>query len=165
MKEIPLSQGKVALVDDEDYDRLAAHNWYASKDGRTYYARRRDGRNGPTRVMHRVILDAEAQIEVDHINGNGLDNRRSNLRPCTRKENGRSRRATRKPGQHSAHKGVIYNVRAKKWRAYIYPDGRNTHLGYFKDEIDAALAYDAAAVRYFGAFARVNFPREGENQA
>jgi hypothetical protein len=134
MKEIPLTQGKVALVDDEDYERVMAYKWYAAMQGRQWYALRKVQRDGKqtTVEMHRFILDAgDSPLQVDHINGNGLDNRRVNLRLGTRSENQRNsykHRAGRLPGTYLMKRG--YRL-ARPWQAQIWIDGRMRHLGCF----------------------------------
>ena len=151
MKEIQLTQGKVALVDDADYDALSAVKWCSKKDGHTTYAI--SSIEGRTVLIHRLITAAPQGVEVDHINGDGLDNRRDNLRLCSRKENQRNRRVQ---AHSSQYKGVTWHTSHGKWRSQITIDGRNKHLGYFTAEIDAAHAYDEASVKYFGEFARGN---------
>lgn len=163
MKEIPLSQGKVALVSDEDYDHLCQYRWCAHRGGprSSAYAVRNTGK-WPHRThtqMHRVIAERMgleiAGLEVDHINGDGLDNRRSNLRVATAAENRRNRR--RSSNNSSGYKGVSFNRHARKWAAHIGTGGAFLHLGYFVSKEDAAREYDSAARKYFGAFARTNF--------
>ena len=151
MKVIELTQYKFALVDDADYDALAAVKWCAQKDGHTTYAVRNS--EGRTVLMHRVITAAPQGVQVDHINGDGLDNRRDNLRLCTHAENLRNQRV--KP-HSSKYKGVYWDARDGKWQAQIRIDGRKKNLGYFTSELDAGRAYDEAAVKYFGEFARKN---------
>jgi hypothetical protein len=158
LKEIPLTQGKIALVDDEDYPYLSAFNWCATKDRNKWYAVRSFRRNGKqVRVrMHMVILKAPAGLEVDHKNGNGLDNRRDNLRLATRSQN--KRNGIKLEGTSSIYKGVSWRKNLGKWQAIIYLP-KLTYLGSFNDEIEAARAYDAAAREHFGEFARLNFPQ------
>jgi hypothetical protein len=156
MKKIPLSQGKYALVDDADYELVSQYKWsYAPRGG---YASRNaylgGGRKAPKRktiLMHSLIT---GENYVDHINGNGLDNRRSNLRPCTHIENMRNTKlyANNKTG----FKGVHYNKRDKKYQANIRVDKKLKALGYYPTAIEAARAYDNAAKEYFGSFARLN---------
>lgn len=162
MKEIQLTRGYVAIVDDEDYERVAQHKWQANifprADGSlNVYAqrgvRKSDGCKSVQR-LHRFILDAPAGMDIDHINGNSLDNRRSNLRVCTRSENMCNQRP-RACGS-SAFKGVSWFKRDAKWRAQIRIDGKTINLGCFTSEIDAARAYDAAATKNYGEFARTN---------
>ena len=162
MKGIKLSQGYVAIVDDYDYERVATHKWFAKVEVRAdgtvrVYAMRtvrslRGGRT--TKFLHRFILDTPTGMHTDHINGNGLDNRRSNLRVCTNAENRRNQRS--QTGRSSKFKGVNWHKMAAKWRAQVKVDGKTKHLGYFASEIDAARAYDTAALKYFGEFALLN---------
>lgn len=153
MKTIALSQGKVALVSDEDYETLSQFNWYAYKDLRTYYAQRQvsapDGQRTVIR-MHHAICGKGA----DHINGDGLDNRRENLRRCTHQQNTFNTRSRNDSTSH--YKGVSWKMEASKWVAQIQVNGKKKHLGYFVNEDDAARAYDDAALRYFGEFAHLN---------
>lgn len=161
MKEIPLTQGKVALVDDADAAIVAPYKWYASRHRGTFYARTDTGGRLVRRrlAMHRVILGLGAGDgrEVDHINGNGLDNRRANLRICTHAENLRNRGPQR--NNRSGYKGVSLHPDGK-WTAHISINGsRNVrYLGLFSTPEDAARAYDAAARDLFGEYARLNFP-------
>lgn len=158
MREIPLANGRgVALVDDEDYDRLMQHSWYL-QSGR--YAAATFGNRG--HLMHRVILGNPDMPHIDHIDGNGLNNQKSNLRACTASQNQHNRRP--KNNRRSRYKGVT--VRGQRaFCAEIRLDGRSTHLGYFRTEEEAARAYDETARERFGEFARLNFPREGEQAA
>jgi len=108
--------------------------------------------------MHNKIMDVPNGLEVDHINHNRLDNRKSNLRGCTHKENMFNRRSYKK--SRSKYKGVAWHKHNKMWPSNITVDGRQIPLGYFKNEIDAAKAYDMASKKYQGAFAFLNFPNE-----
>lgn len=150
MREIPLSQGQVALVDDEDYERLSRFSWYASwaPDSQTFYARRSVG--SKKHYMHRQILGARAGEQVDHKNHNGLDNRRENLRCCAQRQNLLNTR--KRQACTSKYKGVYWNKSYGEWQARI----KRRHLGFFKDEGDAALAYNQAAAAEFGEFAHLN---------
>lgn len=150
MIEIPLTHGKVALVDSDAVHLVFGHKWWAVKKGPRFYAVTDVKRK---RVyMHRLLLCTN--LDVDHINGDGLDNRRANLRAATRQENVSNMR--KRPGS-SKFKGVCWDKRRDKWMAKIMVDYKTRFLGYFKDEIEAARAYDAAAVSNFGVFARLNF--------
>ncbi len=159
VKEIALTQGKVALVDDEDYEELSKFKWYAAKNRKTWYVARAIGKRPHQRqvLMHREILGAQPGEQCDHINGDGLDNRRCNLRFCTNSQNQMNRRIY---GGTSRFKGVMWNKRHKMWYAQIKHDGKQYHLGCFHKQTDAAHAYDTAARNLFGEFARLNFPRE-----
>jgi hypothetical protein len=107
--------------------------------------------------MHRRILNAPDEFVIDHINYNGLDNRKANLRLATRTQNNRHTRRINKTGS-SKYKGVNWYTREKRWVAKITADGKTFPIGYFKDEIEAARAYDEAAKTYHGDFAALNFP-------
>jgi hypothetical protein len=159
MMTIPLSQGFVAQVDDEDYERCDAHKWSATKTKNTVYAVRKiktpDGKT-TSQLLHRFILDVTCpEIDIDHWNGDGLDCRRSNLRTCVRGENDGNRRKT---NGTSRFKGVSWDSTRGLWRASITIRGRSKFLGRYANESDAALAYDSAARESFGVFARCNFP-------
>ena len=151
MKVIELTQYKFALVDDADYDALAAVKWCAQTRPHTTYAVRWS--EGKVVLMHRVITAAPQGVQVDHINGDGLDNRRDNLRLCSNAENQHNKRVQ---PHSSKYKGVWWDAPSGKWRAGIAINGRNKHLGYFTSELDAAHAYDEAALKAWGEFARKN---------
>lgn len=152
---IELTWGKWAIVDAEDYGRLSSYKWCAVEHSRCWYAKtlRRDGM---PLAMHRLIAGAPKGLLVDHRDHNGLNNRKSNLRLCTRKENRRNRRPNR--GGTSKYKGVCWSKSSKKFRAAINHNGKRYNLGYFDDEIAAAKAYDKKARELFGEFAYLNFP-------
>lgn len=154
--EIPLTQGKIALIDDEDWPLVAGFKWHArvKRDRRCAYAVScRDGR----RIhMHRVILDAPPCAEVDHVNGDGLDNRRKNLRLATRSENQWNKVLYKT--NTSGYKGVFWDKNCSRFRAAIKVFGVRRYLGSFLTAADAARAYDAAARDLHGEFAGLNFP-------
>lgn len=161
MKEISLTRGKVALVDDGDFDWLNQWKWYDSGGGKyKHYARRfLPPKNGVIRCisMHRLILGlhgSTASIEGDHINGNSLDNRRSNLRKCSTAQNACNRRPQKK--NRGRFKGVTWRNDTKKWRAMIRHNKRLIHLGQFDDDADAAIAYNKASLKYHKEFGRLN---------
>ena len=157
--EVPLTRGMVAIVDAVDAEEILSYRWHAVPGKRTWYATRRGARPGPLTVrMHRMILPAEF---VDHVNGNGLDNRRSNLRSATGFQSAGNTHA--KSGR-SAFKGVGWLQTG--WAARC-GDGHGTrqYLGLFPTQEAAALAYDDAARRAYGSYARLNFPRPGEQSA
>lgn len=152
---IPLTQGKKAIVDAEDWLELSHYRWQATtKGGKTWYAKRRDIATGKQISMHRQITGALPGEDVDHLNADGLDNQRSNLRRCSHQEN-TARRRKLKPST-SAYKGVTKG--GYRWRAQLFPRGKHIDLGYFKDEVEAAKAYDAEARKHYGEFALLNFP-------
>jgi hypothetical protein len=154
-KEIQLTQGRVALVDDEDFDELTKLSWCLSSRSRPPYATTNIKISGKYRTvdMHRYLLNPPRGVEVDHINGNGLDNRRSNLRICTHAQNTRNKRSTPRSG----FKGVSLGSGCKKsWTARIRADGIDLYLGSFPDPVLAASAYNKAALKYYGEFACLN---------
>lgn len=164
MKEIKLTQGKVALVDDEDFDRLSPYKWHLKKRENYFYAATSRGRI----VMHRFIMQVnDPSIFIDHVNHNGLDNRRDNLRVCSNQENQWNRGSNK--GTSSKYVGVSKVIMKKKghiytyWVAYIKENNKPKHLGYFpftpEGEIRAATRRDDAAKNLYGAFAHLNFPQ------
>lgn len=160
MKAIQLTKGKSALVDDEDYELLSKYRWCATRGRNTWYAWRHSYHDGniETIAMHRLILAAPDGLEVDHIDGDGLNNTRSNLRLATRSQN--LHNGKRLKNNTSGYKGVHwvkYTLHAGKWRSRIYVGGRAIHLGVFADREEAAKAYDKAALEMCGEYARTNF--------
>ena len=158
MIEIPLTRGRVALV-DSDCEWLLQWNWqavtYRCKNHSLWYAKRGvwDGRTMKSVPMHRAIMAPPDGLVVDHIDGDGLNNQRSNLRLCTHRENvARSRQ----PTSRSGYIGVVFV--GKRFRARIFTHGKWKNLGLYNCPQDAARAYDAAAFGIYGAYARVNFP-------
>lgn len=158
--EIPLTKGYVASVDDADAEYLGQYKWYARVSPGVLcaarYVKSEGGEEGQHVLMHRLLLDAPKDLEVDHINRNSLDNRRCNLRLATRSQN----EANKPPKRDRRFKGVYWRKDNHLWRALIRVHGRLYSLGQFTTEIDAARAYDAAAVEAFGEFAFLNFPCE-----
>lgn len=164
MRTIPLggalAAGRVALVDDEDYELVSRHSWCV-------WVRRQPGKNsGPYAVtgipaggtfrnirMHKLIT---GWPQTDHKDHDGLNNQRSNLRPATQSQNQGNQRP--QAGRSSRYKGVGWLTGQRKWRAYIKIDGKSIHLGLFTSEEDAARAYDFAAIAAWGEFACLNFP-------
>ena len=153
MKEIQLTQGKVALVDDEDYEYLNQFKWHVSNDN---YARRTIYKDKLYKAlfMHREIMKVSKGLLVDHINGNSLDNRKLNLRICTNSQNLMNRGKNK--NNTSGYKGVRLINSNKKWRAQIQYKKIFYHLGCFEKRIDAAKAYNEAAIKFHGEFANLN---------
>ena len=154
-REIILSKGEVALVDDEDYEFLNQWKWYCNVHGNLKYAVRKvnNGDNTWTRyLMHRVIIECPKDLYTDHINGNGLDNRRCNLRQATKRENtlNRKPRSTNASGKT----GVKKSTWKGRWEAYIRVHGKYIHLGSFVEKDEAIQARISAEKVYFGEFAR-----------
>lgn len=154
MRYIPLSQGYITTVDDDDFDYLLSFTWYAKKGsgrrGSQYYAH-----NWKLGKMHRLIMRCPKGMQVDHINHNPMDNRKCNLRICTLKENLYNRR--RKPKGSSRFLGV--QPSGKKWTASIGVEYKRIHLGTYETQEAAAKAYDLNAQKYFGEFANLNFKK------
>jgi len=157
-KLLHLTQDKVAIVDAEDFDRLNKYKWHVSKSSRTFYASRNKSRKICRReiYMHRLIINVPPGMFVDHIDHNGLNNRRSNLRLCTAQQNAWNHRPQLRG--KSKYKGVSWRKDGNVFRAQIWHNGKSVNLGRFKNEIDAAKAYDKAAKKFFGEFAYLNFP-------
>jgi len=153
MRKIPLTHGKVALVDDEDYERLKYLRWYAHKDRHIWYAQAHHPRHG-TVVMHRVILGLGRGRLVlsDHIDGDGLNNQRSNLRRANPQQNAVNRQKQR--NNTSGYPGVALHKPTGRWEAKIRVNRERISLGYFNTPEEAARAYIAAALKYRGEFAR-----------
>lgn len=164
MKLIPLSQGKFSKVDDSDYEYLSRFKWCAMRAKNSFYAgraRSKKSKIGPmTIMMHREILKSPAGLQVDHENGDGLDNQRHNLRAATRVQNSHEFR-TPFEGKTSRFRGVSWQKRGSRkgrWKADIRFEGKKIFLGYSYDESEAARLYDIAAILCYAKFASLNFP-------
>ena len=165
VKVIPLTQGKVALVDDEDFEVVSAFKWHAHRGRRlrtpdVFYVRRtinfyKEGKKQTRhQFLHQFLLGIRTGI--DHEDGDGLNNQRSNLRPVNESQN--AAKKERLPGSSSRFRGVTWNRQCRRWQSGIKVNNKGIYLGLFESEERAALAYDAAATIHFGAFARLNFP-------
>jgi len=150
MRKIKLTQGKQAIVDDNDFDELNKYKWYTKHQCRNYYVVRHHPLNhGRLIWMHRIIMGDNHGMDIDHINGNGLDNRKINLRFCTRSQNNQNQRMRNKK-----FKG--FSKRDNTYQARITVSGKRIYIGSYRSQIGAALAYNIAAKLYFGDFARLN---------
>lgn len=160
MKEIPLTQGMVVVVDDEDFEELSKYKWYTSRNGKVanlYYAVRKVAAFPSgyiTVLMHRQIMNPKSIQVVDHIDHNGLHNCRINLRVCTHRQNLLNSR------NQGKYKGVTWCKRDKIWAARVTLNGKSKRIGSFTDPIAAAKAYDKAAKELHGTFAYLNFPED-----
>lgn len=154
MKQIKLTQGKFAYVDDEDFERVNQYKWYFSKNKWGGYAQRNMLKK--TILMHRFILNPSKNMEIDHKNSNGLDNQKMNLRICTSTEN--KHNASLRKDNTSGYKGVYWIDSKSRYVSVIKLNKKRIYGGYFKDKIRAALIYDEMAVKYHGQFAKLNFP-------
>jgi hypothetical protein len=170
MKEIKLTQGKVALIDDEDFELVSKYKWHAHNDGHTFYAETKVW-NGGVKIklrMHRLIMNAKEDEVIDHRDRNGLNNQKSNLRSCTHSQNNTNRVGIGK----SSFRGVSIKIRKHKskngtikeysyWLASIQINGKSKSLGYFKTEVEAALRYNEEAIKVHGEFAYLNQVNNG----
>jgi hypothetical protein len=160
MREVPLTQGYNAIVDDEEYERVAVYNWAVEVRPNTCYASSNlgQGRNAQRVRLHRFILTPPTDMQVDHINRNGLDCRKENMRLTDWTGNGRNIIQPQGEGG-TGYRGVYKHHYSERWIARIRDNtGRKLHLGTFESPELAAVAYDEAALRYHGEFAVLNFP-------
>jgi hypothetical protein len=157
MKQIPLNgkhgKGKFALVDDDDYEELMQYKWNSNPDGYAIRGVRIDG-DYINIKMHRVIINCNKGLFVDHINHNKLDNRKDNLRACTLRQNAMN--SIPRNSCSSIYKGVSFHKVNKKWVAYININMKYTYLGSFNTELEAAKAYNISALKHFEQFAHLN---------
>ncbi len=158
MKQIKLTKGQFALVDDEDYVWLSRWRWHTRVAKHTNYAARSvSGVDGKQRdlKMHRAILKVEQGYDIDHKDRNGLNNQRNNLRQCTKSENCYNR--SKHPSNTSGYRGVSWRAQRNRWKAQINVDGAQIHIGSYFCIIKAARAYDEAAKKHHREFAQLNF--------
>jgi hypothetical protein len=160
-RKIPVGEGRFTIVDPLIFYRLNRFHWTSDGAGECVYAIRHIITAKGSRIvrMHRGIMNAPAGLLVDHRNNNTLDNRRANLRLANQSQNMQNRRK-RRSNVTSKFRGVFFDKHCCKWRAKIGYQGKYIYLGMYDNEIAAAKAYDAAARRYYGEFARLNFPEE-----
>jgi hypothetical protein len=156
MKEIKLTRGKIALVDDLDFEWLNQFKWFVLTGTHTFYAGRWTGKQ--TIRMHREILNISDNLEVDHIDHNGLNNQRFNLRAASRSQN---KCNSRKFHGMLPYRGVEYIPKTGKYRARITLNNKAFNLGHFHSAVNAAAKYDQKAEELFGEFATLNFPKSG----
>lgn len=149
MKEITLTKGMVTIVDDEDFESLNQWKWHLTSAG---YAARRAWPSNKIVLMHREIMSTPKGFDTDHKNRNVLDNRRENLRVCTRSENNLNK--NKEIRNTSGFKGVFWRADQKLWLARVGV----VYAGKHKDKVEAAKAYDKKAKELFGEFAKLNFP-------
>lgn len=165
MKKITLSKGKYktfAIIDDEDFERVNLYSWSVdfSRSVHTAYAEtniKKPNGKKTTLYLHRLILNPGPNLEVDHINGNGLDNRKENLRVATRNENARN--LPKQKRNTSGFKGVDWHKPTQKWRAKLSHNSKTIHLGLFDNPRHAAICYDLWALFFYGEYARLNFSK------
>ena len=153
---IPLNDGVCAIIDADDLPKVASFTWHVSKECATSYARshiRLPNGNRKKIRMHRLLMDNPYGVEVDHVNSNGLDNRKSNLRLATHEQN--MRNASMRKDNSSGVKGVSWSEATKRWIAAIRVGGPKKYLGSFKELSDAAQAYAEASKKFHGEFGRV----------
>jgi hypothetical protein len=152
MAEILLTKGLKTLVDDNLYEYLSKYKWYAQKTGyKTFVARNKH------LLMHRLIMNVTPDKEIDHVNGNTLDNRINNLRVCSHSQNMLNRHKFNIKNTTSIFKGVHFRYCNNKYCARIGFNNKRIVIGCFENEVDAAIAYDLKAKELFGDFALLNF--------
>jgi len=159
MRQFKLTRSKTALVDSEDFERINRYIWHAVKGRHTFYAQT-NTKQGML-LMHRAILSIPSDIGIDHKDGNGCNNQKENLRICTRSQNLANMKSHTGA---SKYKGVSWDKHNIKWIVQIQIDNQPYFLGRFKVEDDAALAYNVAAIKYFGDFARLNTIKKSLDQ-
>lgn len=156
MIRLPLTNGGITLVDDEDHSKVSKYKWYKSKrEDKKYIVQSTNGR--PAIILSRFIMNPPQNMVVDHKDGNGLNNQKKNLRICTVEENNRNQRKLY-VNNTSGYRGVVWSKAHKKWHARINVHYKRISLGYYYDIEEAARAHDKAAKKYHKEFASLNFP-------
>jgi len=159
MKEIQLTQGYVALIDDEDYDMVNFFSWRVMIRKTNIYVGTqacRINKKAVTMLLHQLVLHNTPEgYEIDHIDGNALNNQKSNLRIVTHTQNMKNTRKS-SGGVTSKYKGVFKPSGVRKYKVLITVDKKVIYLGYYKDELEAARVYNEAALKYFGEYAKIN---------
>jgi hypothetical protein len=159
---ISLSRGKTTKIDKGSFDLVKGFSWYAISCNGKFYAARSDSFAGKkkTVLLHRQLMGFPDGLEVDHIDGNGLNNTMINLRKCTHEQNIQNQKPRSSP-KTSQYQGVYFQKELNKWRAQIMKDGKITHLGCFENEQEAASAYDRSALVVYGNGAKLNLKAGG----
>lgn len=155
--ELKTRKGETFYIDDEDYPIVQGRAWYITKRGYVATSIRKDGKVNNVN-LHRLLIKTDGNVDVDHINGNKMDNRRTNLRICTHQQNScnQKKRSTNKSG----YTGVSFFKATGQYEAYIWCNYKKIYLGLFDSAVEAAMARDKAALIYHGQYARLNFGRE-----
>ena len=159
-----MAQPQYAKVEPANYERLREYEWFAQKGKNCFYAVRQargpKGSKSATIYMHHELIDVGDGLLIDHVNQDSMDNRRANLRGATRAQNIRNRKKFSN-SSGSKYKGIYWRKKTRKWEVQITFERKKIFLGCFRSEIDAAKAYDSAAIKYHGEFASLNFPQSG----
>ena len=158
MIKLYLTNGGFTLIDKKDWGRVSKYKWCKYQHHNTIYVRNTDRKNGKI-FLHRFIINAQDNDVVDHINGNGLDNRKCNLRICTNQQN-IFNSCAHKDSFYSDYKGISYDRSRKKWVAQLTFNYKRVLSRRFNNEIEAAKAYNIAAIKYFGKYAYLNIIKE-----
>lgn len=153
MKTIQLTQGKVAIIDDEDYEKVCTKKWYAHKRTGKYYAES-GGINGRY-MLHIFVMGLENGVLLDHKDGDSLNNQKENLRVCTRQQNSYNKKPY-STAPIAGIKGISLNKKSKRWRAQIQKDKKKIYIGVYSNYLDAAKAYNEKAIELFGEFSQLN---------
>ncbi|MCK5604153.1 HNH endonuclease [Candidatus Pacearchaeota archaeon] len=152
--EMKLKTGEVVFIDKKDYAVISQYSWYRHPVGSHHLLYAAAWVNNKNTLMHRFLLNLNKNEMTDHINGNGLDNRRSNLRKCTHQENMFNKKKYK--NNKCGYKGVYWSPHHSKWRVTLYKYKKRFYIGYYRDLIEAAKAYNEAAIEHHGEFARLN---------